>query len=211
MPKPIRFLVLGTLVFFIALLMAQGLPARSTDITSRAVITAPDALDSTDAETQRLTRLRALHARLLALPQRTSFQDHMLEQIRVTNRFPPNNRLFSSTTEDPVLVALAPDTKKIHSDDGRTYLTLRCDKRQYLPGETAKVQAFVTDTRSAQTLPAHLQAQLIFNEHAQLTTIHFTDFDRDHVYIATIPTGGDTPLQQGLYQLQVSTQQGISC
>ncbi|HVL00070.1 MAG TPA: hypothetical protein VM553_09660, partial [Dongiaceae bacterium] len=206
MPKPLRILLLGTLVVLAALLITAGLPA--SPVTTLATNTPFAIPDAAEAEAQRLDRLRMLYARLLALPQRTAFQNHMLEQIQTNNRFPPHNRLFSGADGDPVLAAVASDTRQINSADGLTRLTLRCDKRHYLPGETVTVQAFLTDQSSQRNLPAQLQAQLIVNERRPLATLRFTDADNNHIYTAAIATHGKPALQQGLYQIRVTAMQG---
>ncbi|HEX4937983.1 MAG TPA: hypothetical protein VFX11_04875 [Candidatus Kapabacteria bacterium] len=217
-----RMLVLG-LAAIASALVAEGFEAWSTLASVNTALSgqispntttisgiAPAATNASDTETQRLTQLHALHARLLAQPNRTEFQQHLLDHIQAANRFPPNNRLFAATELDPVINALTPDERQSGSEDGRTRLTLRCDKRRYLPGETATIQAFQTDVDSGRKIPAQLNAQLILNENRGLGPVKFADPDGDRVYTATLSSRGDPPLQQGRYKVRVSTETNIT-
>lgn len=200
------------LVFVLALaavagaLVADGFDPRTTLTNVNA---APPAMP-TDAEAQRLARLRDMHARLLAQPNRTEFQQHLLDHIQAANRFPPDNKLFAGAELDPVINALTPDQRQSGSEDGRTRLTLRCDKRHYQPGETAIIQAFQTDVDSGRKIPAQLKAQLILNETRNLGPVTFADPDGDLVYTADVATRGNQSLQQGLYKVRVTTEANVT-
>src|SRR3990167_3614828 len=205
-----------TLAAVAGALMAEGFETSPPRVMSEAravtqLSTAqPPRAQPTDAETLRLKRLRALHARLLALPTRTGFQQQLLDHIQAANRFPPNNQLFAAAEPDPVINALTPDERQAGSDDGRIRLTLRCDKRHYQPGETAIIQAFLTDVDRGRNVPAQWQAQLMLNETRNLGPVIFTDPDGDLLYTAKVDTRGVTPLQQGLYKVRVATEANVT-
>jgi len=165
---------------------------------------------SSDPKLVRQARQRAIYAKLSAMPQRNSFQEHLLNQIINNNRFPPHNQIFNGEGSDPVARAIAPEERYSVSNDGELALTLWSDKKSYQTGEVINIQAYVSAVSNNQKITSVLTGNLIANEVKTLTTLNFIDEDGDGIYSSTINTLDldGTQLSTGFYKVLVSNNDG---
>ena len=214
-------LVVGALLFnrFAWVLQKETLPSDKTNPAKQLTIigASPSAqalsieyskqkqsAPVTDVEARRLATQKSLYERLQANPQRTDFQEQLLQHIISSNRYPPRNKWLSPAEPDPVEQLQRPEQRTDTTQDGQYSLQLWSDKRGYQQGETITLYGRQIELASGKPVTTELNARLIYAELTTVGPVRFTDDDGDGTYtamIATTDTGNSLP--DGLYTVRV--------
>lgn len=136
-----------------------------------------------------------------AIQNKTDFQESLVNEHDVFQRYPGHNRSFASSDKDPILARYESFERTSYSDDDSRALTIWSDKKYYLAGQTSRVFA-VLRNGEGDVVATQFAGQLIFNEQQNLGPIEF-HFDEGLAYSEIILTE-DMPA--GVYKVLIANQ-----
>jgi hypothetical protein len=128
--------------------------------------------------------------RIKRLTDKSDLQLALLEDYATYQRYPPENRRFTSPHQDPITQRYAIDERTTLSEDKDYGLTIWSDKKYYLTTDQVLIYAYVVDgegTKVSAKLTADVEA---FRQ--RIGQLQLSDEDGDLTYESTIDLASTT-------------------
>ena len=121
-----------------------------------------------------------VYQRILALTNKSDFQQSLLDDQAIHNRYPEHNSQFSNPEFDPLSKRYALDERVSKKEGTHETLTVWSDKKFYQQGDDVQIFAQIKDG-AEQAISGDFSAKLIYEESQLLDEYILTDEDSDKI------------------------------